>query len=83
MIALECNIFWYTEDQKKISDLGKEVEDPIESSDLKPHTFYKISFIRPYKNYCEIGSNGEIYVVNESYETIKSRIEKNVMFIYS
>lgn len=83
MIALECEVFWYTEEQKKIVDLGQEVSDPIESGDLKKHTFYQISFIRPYYQYCEVGSNGDVYIVNASYEQIKSRIEKNVMFIYS
>jgi len=83
MILLECKVFWYTKEQQKLAELEQEITDPIEESDLKDHTFYSIDFIRPFSKYCEIGSNGDVLVANESYEEIKKRIETNLIFLYN
>ncbi len=74
-MPITVQIFWNTAEQQKKAEMGVEIEDPIESADLKTHTFYQIAFIRPYGEYCEIGSNGEIYVANASYENVMKGIE--------
>lgn len=85
MIALECQYWEYNDEQQKIYDLDNSSDLNIEEGNLKTITFYTIDNLTPYREnkYCLLSSGGTVYLVNASYEKIKSRIEKNVMFIYS
>lgn len=80
MISLTVNIFYYTEEQQRLIDASIDISDDIENSNTKEHTFYNIAFIRPYGKYCEIGCDGDNFIANESYESIKQRIDEKRIY---
>jgi len=49
------------------------------------HTFYIIAFIRPHeeKGYCEVFSNNDIFIIRESYESVKQKIKNQMIFKFN
>ena len=84
MIQLELKVFVYTEEQEKFIDSGIEFDYNISDADLEDYTFYNINVIKAYdKRYCSILSNGETFVVNESYESVKAKIQQQLTFRFN
>ena len=81
MMGIVLNVLWNSEEDMDLINKGVDVEVKIENAVLMEHTFYNIDFIRPYQEcYCEVSSGGEIYIVNESYDQVKSKIHFHKMF---
>jgi len=80
MIEIDLEVLWLTDEQQELENASVSV--PIEDCITKTHTFYQISFIRKRteKNLCEVGSNGEDFIINEPYESVKQKIKDQIIF---
>ena len=75
MIGVELQVFWLSEEDYSAQNAGVEVE--LEECLLKRHTFYSIDYIRPYRNnYCELSSGNADFIINESYESVKKKLDR-------
>jgi hypothetical protein len=84
MIQLECQVFVYNEEQDKLIDAGIEIEDDITKADLVKFTFYNIDAIKPYDHrFCTIYTSGDMFIVNQSYETMEKRIQQQMTFRFN
>lgn len=80
MIEIDLKVLWLSDEQQQLDDAGMDID--FDKCFTKIHTFYSISFLRPLeeKGYCQIGSNGEEYVIRESYESVKHKIKAQIIF---
>jgi hypothetical protein len=84
MILLECEYWEFNDQQQKLYDLDNKNNFILEDGNLKKATFYTVNNISPYQGkYCLLDSGGTNYAINESYASVKKRIEKNLFFIYN
>lgn len=82
MIELDLQVLWCTDEMWDKQNMNMEYD--IEDSDLKPHTFYHISHIRPYdEEKCTVISDGCVYIMNESYEVVKQKIHDQRVFKFN
>jgi hypothetical protein len=82
MIEIDLEVLWLTEEQQELEAAGVSVDIVLDECITKTHTFYQISFIRTRKenHLCNIGSNGDIFIVKESYESVKQKIKDQIIF---
>lgn len=81
MIEIDLEVLWLTDEQQELE--AASIIIPIEDcTATKTHTFYQISFLRKRteKHLCEIGSNGEDFIISESYESVKQKIKDQIIF---
>jgi hypothetical protein len=83
MIEIELEAFMLTPEQQDLDAAGVDID--LKDCDLIKHTFFTIAFIRneKKKGTCVIGSNGEEYTVNESFESVRDKIRKQRIFKYN
>lgn len=77
---IELDILWLNEEQQGMQDAGLQVD--FEECDIKKHTFYNISYIRPssVKGYTQISSDGDFLITNIEYNELRDRIKNNINF---
>lgn len=80
MIEIDLEVLWLTDELKPIQEAGMEV--PINDCTTRIHTFYSIAAIRPHdeKGYCDVFSNGDVFTIKESYESVKQKIRNQMNF---
>lgn len=80
MIELDLEVLWLTDDLKPIQEAGMEV--PLKDCTTKTHTFYVITLIRPHNDplYCELFCSGDIFIINEPYESVRQKIKNQMNF---
>jgi len=80
MIEIDLEVLWLTDELKPIQESGIYV--PMEDCTTRIHTFYLIAGIRPHdeKGYCEILSNGDVFIIKEPYESVKQKIKNQMNF---
>ncbi|MGH2666061.1 hypothetical protein [Flavobacterium sp.] len=79
MIEIELDILWNTQEtqNKILAGIESELKDCV----IKRHTFYLIAHIRPFdEQFCEVVSDGQIYIVNEPYESVQAKIRERLLF---
>jgi len=79
-MILTLQIFELTERQQRQqneADEDEEIEINLKECDLVDHTFYEVSYIKPLDNgkFCLISSGGDLFSVNESYMSVKGKIQ--------
>ncbi len=82
MKPLIVKVFFYTDAQLKLKELGVDDEIPLSKCDLREVTFYTINALSEYKEegeeeveLCAIYSNGNNYIANMAYENAKKHVE--------
>lgn len=80
MIEIDLEVCWLPEELRPQQDAGMEV--PLDKCVTKIHTFYTIAFVRPHeeKGYCEVFSNNDVFIIRESYESVKQKIRNQMNF---
>lgn len=83
MIELDLEVLWLTDELKPIQESGMEV--PLQDCTTRIHTFYMIALIRPHneKGYCELFSNDDVFIIKESYESVKQKIKNQMIFKFN
>lgn len=83
MNPIELQIFYLTEDQSALVDVGIDVqEDNFDNFELRDHTFYQVATIAPYRyegqfnKYSKVFSNGEFFICNLPYQELKKKLEE-------
>jgi len=78
MLRLEVEVF-YLKSEEDVLTQDAGIELSFEDCVLKKYKLYSIDFITSYdKNKCVISSGGLDMIVNESYESVNSRIEAQI-----
>lgn len=84
-MQISLNVFIFrTKEQHEQAEMGMEI--PLDECDLEERTFYNINFIAPDSNgkqFCCIGSNGDEFTVNSSYEQVKELINNSRISKYN
>lgn len=74
MKGIDFDIMFWDEPQVQLNNLG--IRPDLLETDTRKVTFYIIDCIAPYiedgKDYCTIYSGGSEYIVNDTYENIKT-----------
>lgn len=84
MILLECEYWEFNDEQQKLYELDDKTDLKIEEGNLKIATFYAIDNISPFQEkYCLLSSGGINFAINDTYESVKSKIENNIIFVYN
>lgn len=80
MIELDLEVCWLTDKLRPQQEAGMEI--PLDKCVTRIHTFYSITAIRPHdeKGYCELFSNGDIFTIKESYESVKQKMKNQMNF---
>lgn len=80
MIELDLEVLWLTDELKPIQEAGMVVE--LKDCTTRIHTFYTIALIRPHdeKGYCELFSNNDVFIIKESYKSVKQKIKNQMNF---
>ena len=82
MKPIELHIFYLTEDQNTLAEIGLVIEyDDFDKFELRPETFYHINSIAPYRHngeykYTKIFANGNYCICNLPYKELKRKIEE-------
>lgn len=81
-IEIDLEVLWLTDEQLAKEDLEIDYEIDYDKSPTRTHTFYSIAFVRELdkKGYCQIGSNGDEFIVKESYQSVKQKIKDQIVF---
>lgn len=80
-LGLELMSFW-TDDEEAIQNNEKfDIPIPDESVGVKPIMFYSISHVKPNgPDMCYVSSDGEDFCINESYESVNSKIRNQTIY---
>lgn len=77
---IELNILYNTEETQKLAEL--ELDVPIEDSEERIMTFYRIDYIRKYyskksgiKEYSVVGVAGDEWICTLTYAELKKKLE--------
>lgn len=80
---LTLDIFWFTDEEQKLHDAGIEVKTKVKDAITKEVTFYNIDHIHSTESgFCQIFSGGEDFIANESYRSVKKKIEDRMFPIF-
>jgi len=79
---IDLEVLWLTDEQLAKEDLEIQYDIDYDKSPTRTHTFYSIAFVRRMdeKGYCQIGSNGEEFIIKESVESVKQKIKDQLVF---
>ena len=79
MIAIDLDVLWLTDELKPIQEAGIDV--PLEECAIKTHTFCIIAAVRPHDNpnYCEILCDGEVFIINEPFLSVRNKIKDQLV----
>ncbi|MBC7845547.1 MAG: hypothetical protein H7Y10_03545 [Flavobacterium sp.] len=79
-MIVELNVLWQTDEQHELQKAGVDIN--FEECTIRVHTFYQIAFILPgdEEGICQVASNGETFFVKESYESVKKKIDDQIIF---
>lgn len=82
IVEIDLEVLWLTDEQLAKEDLEIDYEIDYDKSPTRTHTFYSIAFVRKLnkKGYCQIGSNGDEFVIRESAESVKQKIKDQLVF---
>lgn len=80
MINLELLYFKFTDEQEQAIEMGTEID--LSECEADVITFYGIDNLKPDGAFCRISSGGEDFIIAESYESVKEKIEAQINMFY-
>jgi len=82
-LNITLEVFLLPSELEEAEDMGVNVK--LEDCILVPHVFYSIDYIRPLADnkYCQISSGGDLFSVNESFQSVTSKINERLTFLYN
>lgn len=78
MKPLVVEIFFYTDEGRKLIELDIKDEIPLEECEPREVTFYRVDALSPYKeegDFCAVYCNGTSYIAKITYEDAKKHVE--------